>query len=121
VRRYNNQVFDKKRTRNPVFTLENVEEVINDDFFANARYYFTGIWNQATQGPSGQQDIIKTIVQHKEGLDLEEIARHTNLEHSSLQPALETLRRHDVVAEKEGRWYIIVELFRHWVLNMPFS
>lgn len=118
VRRYNDQVFELGRTRDPVFTVEDVEAVINDDLFARGRYYFTGVWGQAAQGPSGQQDIIRAIVPHREGLNLEEIARHTNLDHSSIQPALETLRRHDVVAEKEGRWYIIVELFRRWVLNM---
>lgn len=118
VRRYNDQVFELGRTRDPVFTVEDTEAVINDDLFARGRYYFTGVWGQAAQGPSGQQDIIRAIVPHREGLNLEEIARHTNLEHSSIQPALETCLRHDVVAEKEGRWYIIVELFRRWVLNL---
>jgi len=28
------------------------------------------------------------------------------------------LKRHDVIAEKDGRWSIIVELFRRWVVQL---
>ncbi|MEG4104890.1 hypothetical protein [Microcoleus sp. S13_C5] len=34
---------------------------------------------------------------------------------TNLQQALNSLRRHDVVWEIDGKWRIIVELFRHWV------
>lgn len=117
VRRYNDQVFENGRTRDPVFSVEDVEAVINSEFFTRGRYYFTGVWLQAAQGVPHQQTIVKTLAPHTPGLSLEEIARQTNLDNSNIQPALETLRRHDVVEEKERRWRIIVELFRRWVLQ----
>jgi DNA-binding IclR family transcriptional regulator len=39
------------------------------------------------------------------------------MEEKTLQEALKTLTRHDVVQQREGRWQIIVELFRRWVLQ----
>ena len=117
VQRYNDQIFENGRTRDPVFSVEDVEAIINREFFTRGRYYFTGVWLQAAQGFPHQQIILKTLAPHPPGLSLEEIAGQTNLEDSSIQPALETLRRHDVVEEKERRWRIIVELFRRWVLQ----
>ncbi|WP_315791780.1 hypothetical protein [Fischerella sp. JS2] len=40
------------------------------------------------------------------------------MDKESLQEALKTLKRHDVVEETEERWRIIVELFRRWVLQL---
>jgi hypothetical protein len=39
------------------------------------------------------------------------------MDEETLQEALKTLMRHDVVREREGCWQIIVELFRRWVLQ----
>jgi hypothetical protein len=36
----------------------------------------------------------------------------------ALHVALQTLKRHDVVIETQGRWCIIVELVRQWVLRL---
>ncbi|WP_315791781.1 hypothetical protein [Fischerella sp. JS2] len=44
VRRYNDYIFEQGRTRNPTFTLEDVEAVINDPkLFQQGRYYFDGV------------------------------------------------------------------------------
>ncbi len=45
------------------------------------------------------------------------MAQSTGLGGEELQAAFSMLMRHDVVAETEGRWRIIVELFRRWVLQ----
>lgn len=119
VRCYNDQVFEMGQSRAPVFTTEDVEAVINDsEFFKRGRYYFTGIWGQAAQGASGQQTILRSIAPHPEGLSIDAIAQATNLDEITIQEALKTLKRHDVVEVKEGRWRIIVELFRRWVVNL---
>ena len=128
VRRYNDFVFEQGRSRNPVFTVEDVEAVINDpEFFKRGRYYFDGVWGQAARGASGQQGILKALAPHPEGLSLEELRtqldeivraqRLAPLQEETLQEALKTLTRHDVVQEYEGSWRIIVELFRRWVLQ----
>jgi hypothetical protein len=41
----------------------------------------------------------------------------TNLDKTTLNNAIETLKRHDVIRETNGLYYIIVELFRRWVLE----
>jgi hypothetical protein len=128
VRRYNDFVFEQGRSRNPVFTVEDVEAVINDpEFFKRGRYYFDGVWGQAARGASGQQAILRALAPHPEGLTLDELRTQLDelvgaqglvpLQKETLQEALKTLTRHDVIREREGHWRIIVELFRRWVLQ----
>ena len=117
VRRYNDQVFERGRPRDPVFTLEDVEAVVSDsEFYSQGRYYFTGVWGQAAQGAPGQQAVLRALAAHAEGLSLDALARTTGFGEAALQQALQTLQRHDVIEETDGHWRIIVELFRRWVL-----
>ena len=117
VRRYNEQVFDMGNSRDPVFTVEDVRAVINDpEFFQRGRYYFDGVWGQAARGAPGQQDVLRAIAPHREGLDIKTLAEFTGMNETNLQQALNSLKRHDVLWEIDGKWRIIVELFRHWVL-----
>ena len=114
VRRYNDYVFEQGQTRDPVFTLEDVEIVISDrTFFQNGRYYFEGVWKQAAEGAPGQQEIIKLIAPYPEGLSRQELVNAVS-EEVNLDNALETLKRHDVVTETDTGIKIIVELFRRW-------
>ncbi|WP_189525263.1 AAA family ATPase [Nostoc sp. 'Peltigera membranacea cyanobiont' 232] len=118
VRGYNDFVFEQGRPRDPVFTVEDVEAVINDpEFFKRGRYYFDGVWGQAARGAKGQQAIVRVLAPHPEGLSLDALARSTGMNDHDLQEALNTLKRHDVVEETQGSWRIMVELFRRWVLQ----
>ncbi|HEY9821914.1 MAG TPA: ATP-binding protein, partial [Candidatus Sericytochromatia bacterium] len=127
VRRYNDYVFEQGRSRNPDFTVEDVEAVINDaEFFKRGRYYFDGVWGQAARGAFGQQAILRALAPHPQGLSIDELKTQLDefvgaqslapLQEETLQDALKTLTRHDVIQQKEGGWQIIVELFRRWVL-----
>ncbi|KAB8321248.1 ATP-binding protein [Tolypothrix campylonemoides VB511288] len=119
VRRYNDEVFSTGRARDHVFKIEEVDAVVNDpEFFQRGRYYFDGVWGQAARGAAGQQAILRAIAPSPEGLSLEALSHCTSIEIAPLQEALNTLKRHDVVEEIEGRWHIIVELFRRWVLQL---
>jgi ATPase domain predominantly from Archaea len=116
VRRYNEQVFEMGNSRDPVFTVEDVRAVINDpEFFQRGRYYFDGVWGQAARGAPEQQDVLRAIAPHREGLDINTLAEFTGMNETNLQQALNSLIRHDVVWETDGKWSIIVELFRVWV------
>lgn len=128
VRRYNDFVFEKGYSRDPVFTVEDVEAVINDpEFYKRGRYYFDGVWGQAARGVSGQQRILKVLAPHPDGLMIEQLRVKlaesfresviAPLEEKQLEEGLETLKRHDVIQQKGEYWQIIVELFRRWVLN----
>ena len=117
VRHYNHQVFEEGNDRTPVFTPQDLDTVINhSDFFAKGRYYFTGVWNQAAQDVPAQQEILKVLAEQAEGKSLSDICRQSGIEPGQVSKALETLKRHDVVvSEAEGKWKIIVPLFRQWV------
>ncbi len=112
VRLYNDSVFEMRHKRNPIFTLSDVEAVVsNPAFFQGGRGYFDGVWGQAVDNPTGQQDILKAIAPIPSGLTLAELATRCN----ATEDALETLKRHDVIEEVEGHVQIVVELFRRWV------
>jgi hypothetical protein len=116
VRQYNHQIFDQGQDRSPIFTLEDLDTVIHHaDFFASGRYYFTGVWDQASQDAPGQQEILKALANEAEGLSTSTLRRRTSLSSEQVELALKTLKRHDVVSTAEGRWKIIVPLFRQWV------
>lgn len=119
VRYYNDQVFEHKLSREPVLSFEDVETIINNfDFFKQGSYYFTGVWGQAEQGAIGQQTVLRILASNPEGLSIEKIWRQvTDLNDVAVTTALNTLQRHDVVEQTQGRWRIIVELFRRWILQ----
>ncbi|MEM9927431.1 MAG: ATP-binding protein [Cyanobacteria bacterium P01_D01_bin.50] len=121
VRRYNDQVFELGRDRDPVFTVEDVEAIINDtDFFKRGRYYFEGVWSQAKQGAKGQQAILEVLAPHPEGLSYDSAIAEVSkkgFDQKNLEEAIKTLQRHDVVEETQGRLSIIVELFRRWLVQ----
>ncbi|MFN6531349.1 ATP-binding protein [Nostoc sp. ChiSLP03a] len=118
VRRYNDFVFEQGHSRDPVFTVEDVEAVINDpEFFKRGSYYFDGVWGQAARGAGGQQAILQVLAPYPEGLNLDALAHSTGLGRENIQSALHALMRHDVVEEIEGNYRIIVELFRRWILR----
>ena len=120
VRRFNELVFETNQSRDPILTVEDVgaaTNLENDSLFRTGRYYFEGIWNQAMQHPPGQTDILCALAPHPSGLSIAEL-QYQCPHIPDLQPALDTLKRHDVVAETEERWYIQVELCRRWIEAM---
>lgn len=115
---YNDFVFEQGHSRDPVFTVEDVEAVINDpEFFKRGCGYFDGVWGQAARGADGQQAILKILAPYPEGLNLNPLAESVGLGQENILAALHALMRHDVVEEVEGRYRIIVELFRRWILR----
>ena len=116
VRNYNDAVFEQGRARDHTFTVEDIEAVVNQKFFQQGRYYFEGVWGQAAQGATGQQDIIRTLAPHPQGLIRENLASATGLDTATLEAAIEILTRHDVITEENNNYRLIVELFRQWIL-----
>jgi AAA ATPase domain len=122
VRHYNNQVFEESRTRDPMLTLDDLNIVIQDPvFFDRGRYYFTGVWNQASQDIPHQQTILTALAPHPTGLTIAEISTATNLTLTELTAALKILERHDVAAYDQEKWRISIELFRRWVVDRLYA
>lgn len=116
VSRYNEQVFEAGQKRDRTFTVEDVEAVIaSPDFFGQGKGYFGGVWQQAAESPIGQQQVLRALAPHADGLSRQDIAQATGLSLADVNNAVSTLIRHDVVAENHGKIHIIVELFRRWV------
>lgn len=122
VRHYNNQVFEAGHSRDPMLTIDDLNTVINDPvFFDRGRYYFTGVWNQASQDNPHQQTILVALAPHLAGLSLAELSTTTNLSPTELTAALKILERHDVAACDQEKWRISIELFRRWVVDYADS
>ncbi|MFM6477196.1 MAG: ATP-binding protein, partial [Dolichospermum sp.] len=119
VRLYNDFVFEQGRNRDPVFTVEDVENVVNKpEFFTRGSNYFNGVWGQAGENNDDtQQAILIHLAKYPQGLSLNDLVELTRIDESNLQTAVETLKRHDVIVENQGQWIIIVELFRRWVVK----
>ena len=119
VRLYNDFVFEQGRNRDHIFTVEDVETVVNKPkFFTQGRNYFNGVWGQSGENHDHTQQIILThLAKHTAGLTVNELIELTGINETDLHQALETLKGHDVIVENQGRWKIIVELFRRWVFK----
>jgi hypothetical protein len=118
VRHYNQQVFEEGHTRDSLFTLGDLESVMEgSSFFDRGRYYFTGVWGQANQDVPHQQTILQALAPHPQGLTIPELNAATNLSTQNIIDALKVLDRHDVAHCENDRWKIAIELFRRWVAD----
>jgi hypothetical protein len=119
VRLYNDFVFEQGKPRESVFTVEDVEAIVKKpEFFQRGSNYFNGVWGQAGENNDHtQQAILKELAKNTAGLTINELVELTGINESKLNEAVETLKRHDVIVENQGRWIIIVELFRRWVVK----
>ncbi|MDD1413333.1 ATP-binding protein [Dolichospermum sp. ST_con] len=120
VRLYNDFVFEQGKPRESVFTVEDVEAIVTKpEFFQRGSNYFNGVWGQAGENNDNTQQILLShLAKHSGGLTLNKLTEFMGIDETNLQTALDTLKRHDVIVENQGRWRIIVELFQRWVVNM---
>jgi hypothetical protein len=115
VTHFNRQTFEEGIERERWFTVEDVEAVINaPEFYRDGNAYFNGVWVQAeTSEPTGQVDILKAL--SHTSLSLSAIANKTGLSLEQAQAVLETLKRHDVIEQRDEHYVYTVELMRRWV------
>ena len=122
VRMFNDYVFDQGKPRDRTFTIDDVRTICSgENFFTTGINYFNGVWQQAAEGATHQQDILKALAPHPQGLTESELISQTNLPSETLQSALKTLKDHDVIRSQKTNeivnWAIAVELFRTWVIK----
>ncbi len=117
VSRYNNLLQQPIPPDNSL-RVEDLDAVINEQFFQRGSYYFEGIWKQAGEDIPQQQEILAILAPHQQGLIKSELLELTQLNPQLFTEAIEILKRHDVVIEDEQQLLkIAVELFRYWLLN----
>jgi DNA-binding IclR family transcriptional regulator len=61
--------------------------------------------------------VLRALAPSEAGLTADALVQRTGIDRLAVEAALETLARHDVVAEEDGRWRFTVELMRRWVLR----
>jgi hypothetical protein len=126
VRMFNDYVFEQGKPRDRTFTIDDVRTICSgENFFNTGINYFNGVWQQASEGAAHQQDILKALAPHPQGLTEPELISQTNLSIETLQAALKTLKDHDVIRSQKTNeivnWAIAVELFRTWVAKYKLS
>ncbi|HEY1012139.1 MAG TPA: ATP-binding protein [Herpetosiphonaceae bacterium] len=108
----------------------------NPRFEADSAIYFQGVWRQAAD-PLGQQTILRALAQ-RAGLagpffslrsspptltqaelyasaPIDELEAMSGLDPQAFTAALDSLKRHDIVSERDGNIRYTVELMRRWV------
>ncbi|MFM6039269.1 MAG: ATP-binding protein, partial [Sphaerospermopsis kisseleviana] len=69
-----NFVFEQGKNRDPVFTVEDVEAVVNKpEFFNNGSRYFNGVWGQAGENGNTEQVILSHLAKSPQGLSLNDL------------------------------------------------
>jgi hypothetical protein len=126
VRMFNDYVFEQGKPRDRTFTINDVRTICSgENFFTTGINYFNGVWQQAAEGAIHQQDILKKLAPHPQGLTESELISQTNLPSETLQAALKTLKDHDVIRSQKTNemvnYAIAVELFRTWVVRYKLS
>ncbi|MFN5399378.1 MAG: AAA family ATPase [Pseudanabaena sp.] len=126
VRMFNDYVFEQGKPRDRTFTIDDVRTICSgENFFNTGINYFNGVWQQAAEGAAHQQDILKALAPHPQGLTESELISQTNLPSATLQAALKTLKDHDVIRSQKTNeivnWAMAVELFRTWVVKYKLS
>ena len=117
VSRLNHLIFDEEQEREPRIGVEDVEAVIQEDFFERGNYYFSGVWGQATED---ERRILQLMAGGAEVWSLVELQTAADLYRATLEMALEKLEQHDVLkCESDGngitRWRFQVPLMRQWI------
>lgn len=97
IDRLNVQIFEERVKREARFNLSDVKSIIKTRGFYNSGYaYFSGVWEQASKHPIGQQDILKLLATSPR-LSTHQLSNSTGLTVDETCAALKTLYRHDVI------------------------
>ena len=112
VTRWNERFVDQGETTPRTLELEDLEPVIDADFFARAEYYFDGVWSNVSEE---ERALMRVMARREEGWPMAELAEASGSEPEERAASLELLRRHDVTVEEEGRVRFASELLRRWV------
>lgn len=121
VSRFNRQMFEEELSGGSKperrFHLADVEAVVSaPELFRDGDAYFSGVWQQASDGESAEQHtLLRILAVAEQGLSAEELMARSGLSQVVVQQALKVLERHDVLAERDGIWRFTVELMRRWV------
>jgi hypothetical protein len=111
VSRYNREMFEEGRAREPRFTAEEVEAVVESaEFYEVGDAYFSGVWGQASDPNAPGQHALLIALARADGPVAQAFL-------PAEETVLEALIRHDVVTrpDAEGQIDFTVPLMRRWI------
>jgi hypothetical protein len=101
-----------------VLTLADLEALLTPDFyhdfFLQADYYFSGVWDEA--GPDEHRLLLALATREDEQpLPRAELIRAAGLDPDEAETAIEAALRHDLIVEEDAGFRLAVPLMRRWV------
>ena len=101
-----------------VLTLADLEALLTPDFyhdfFLQADYYFSGVWDEAE--PDEHRLLLALATREDEQpLPRAELIRAAGLDPDEAETAIEAALRHDLIIEEDGGFRLAVPLIRRWV------
>ncbi len=114
VTRWNERFLDQGESTPRTLELEDLEPVIDADFFTRAEYYFDGVWSNVSEE---ERELMGVLAEREEGWPEEELVAASGRGPEEVAGSLRLLRRHDVTVEKQGRVQYASELLRRWVVE----
>jgi hypothetical protein len=119
VTRWNERFLKQGETTPRTLTLDDLEPVIDDDFYSNAEYYFDGVWSNVTEN---ERILMRIMAGRETGTwSIEQLTRSVEpipafKKSDTLEGTIDLLRRHDVILEENNGLRIANELLRRWIL-----
>jgi hypothetical protein len=106
VNRWNERFLEYGETTPRTIEMADLEPVLSADLFANAEYYFDGVWSNITEA---ERSLMPRLAERSAPWDL------ATLEADGHEETLELLKRHDVIVEEPTGVRYASELMRRWV------
>src|SRR5262249_2853830 len=108
----------------PVLRLAELDQALTEQFFADADYYFHGVWSQIG---ANEQHVLKSLAAWQErnrdsannvkSLEKYRVGNISNLPEEVWSVAVLNLERRDLLAELDGKISFFSEIMRRWVVR----
>jgi len=87
------------------------------DFFLQADYYFSGVWNEAEPG---EHQLLKALAAHEGDTSVLRLnlIQAVDMNPGDAEAALEAAKRHDLIVEADGGFRLAVPLMRRWIIEI---
>jgi hypothetical protein len=123
VNRWNDRFLDEGEATPRVLTRADLDALLTpafyQDFFLQADYYFSGVWDEA--GPGARRLMAALASADADALAREDLLRAAGMAEAEGEAALQDALRHDFILEEEGNIRLAVPLMRRWLLEMQMA
>jgi hypothetical protein len=121
VNRWNDRFLREGEETPRVLTLADLGALLTPtfyhDFFLQADYYFSGVWNEAGQD---ERRLLVALAAREDDRPLprSELVNAAGLNPDEAETTIEAALRHDLIVEENGGFLLAVPLMRRWITEM---